>query len=525
MITVMPQYAAVDLGSNSVRLLVADVAPGNSHGHGKQPPKLTRLAEDRQVTRVGASVFHSGIVSPEAMTEVCTVLERMRATWQKFDVLNIRAVATSATRDAGNQAEFIERASAAIGAPVEIISGQEEARLIHLGVECVWPHPQEQVLMVDVGGGSAEVIVAESGRLAAAWSRPLGSVRLQETFLQSDPATKTELHRLREFIEEKLAVALPRLRGRQFQRVIGTSASASAMVSAVHRITRPKRDQADRLRATTAQVRRLYKELTQKTLEERRKVTGIGPRRAEIIVPGVAVFLTILETLNLPAIHYCAAGLRDGLVADLAERRGGRDTARLGREQKAVVETVARRFGVDLRHARKLAEFGRGLFASLEPLHRLPPYFGQLLEAACYLYDIGHFISDTSHHKHSQYIVSNSDLAGFTGSERHLIAQLCRYHRKAMPNQRHSDFQALGPENRRALLLLIPLLRLVDGLDRSRAQRVDSVTCDLSGADVVLRLRSNMDTDLEQWAVERVADPFRQVYQRGLAVSVSKEGR
>jgi exopolyphosphatase/guanosine-5'-triphosphate,3'-diphosphate pyrophosphatase len=307
--------------------------------------------------------------------------------------------------------------------------------------------------------------------------------------------------------------------------VVATSASASALLSAVHRITRAKRDQADRLRATTAQVRRVFKDITQKTLEERRKVTGIGPRRAEIIVPGVAVFLTILELLNLPAIHYCAAGLRDGLVADLAQRRVGRELARMTREQRAVVETLGRRFGADLRHARKLAEFGRGLFASLEPLHCLPPYYGKLLEAACYLYDIGHYISDISHHKHSQYIIANADLAGFTNSERQLIGQLCRYHRKAMPNQRHADFQSLGLDNRRALLLLIPLLRLVDGLDRSREQRVESVTCDLSGPDVLLRLRSNMDTDLEQWAVERVAEPFRQVYQRGLAVTVSKESR
>ena len=519
MIAVMPQYAAVDLGSNSVRLLVADVVPGDPQ------PKITRLAEDRQVTRLGASVFHDGRVSPQAMTEVCQVLERMRTTWQRFDVIGIRAVATSATRDASNQAEFIERASAAIGAPIEIISGQEEARLIHLGVECVWPHPEERVLMIDVGGGSAELIVAEFGRLTAAWSRPLGAVRLQESFLHSDPPTKVELHRLREFIEEKLAIAMPRLKGRQFNRVIATSASASALLSAVHRITRAKRDQADRLRATTSQVRRLFKDLTQKTLEQRRKVTGIGPRRAEIIVPGVAVFLTVLESLNLPAIHYCAAGLRDGLVADLVQRRVGREMARMSREQRQVVETLGRRFGADLRHARKLAEFGHELFTSLEPLHRLPPYYGKLLEAACYLYDIGHFISDISHHKHSQYIIAHADLAGFTDSERQLIGQLCRYHRKAMPNQRHSDFQSLGLDNRRALLLLIPLLRLVDGLDRSREQRVDSVTCDLSGPDVVLRLRSNMDTDLEQWAVERVVEPFRQVYQRGLAVTVSKENR
>ncbi len=513
----MPQYAAVDIGSNSVRLLVADAAQA-------QPvPRIVRLAEDRQVTRLGQSVFETGAISAKAIEGTCQVLERMRGIWQRYDVVGLRVVATSATRDASNQAEFLERAAAAIGANVETISGQEEARLVQLGVQAVWPHPQQRILIVDVGGGSAELILSDHGRMVAGYSRPLGAVRLQTTFLQeTDPPTPQQLRRMRDFIDQKLSVALPRLSGREFARVIGTSASAAAVVCAANRVTRAKRDAADRLKASRAQIRRLFQDLAAKDLDARRKVIGIGPRRAEIVVPGAAVFLAVLESLNLPAMYYSSAGVRDGIIADLSQRRVGREFSSLAKDQRAVVETTAKRYGVDVRHARKLAEFSNGLFTSLEPLHRLPPFFGKLLEAACYLCDIGHFVSDTSHHKHSHYIVSNSDLASFTDTERNLIALLCRYHRKALPTLRHTDFQLLPIEARRALLLLIPILRMVDGLDRSRSQRVESVGCELTGDSVVLTLRSGSETNLEQWSVEQVAAPFRQIYERNLRVVVEK---
>lgn len=511
----MPQYAAVDIGSNSIRLLVADATP-------EPLPRVTRLIEDRQVTRLGESVFNEGVISPKAMENVCAVLDRMRQTWQKYELAGIRVVATSATRDAGNQAEFIERATAAIGAPVETISGQEEARLIQLGVQSVWPHLQQRILIVDVGGGSAELILAENGHMSAGYSRPLGAVRLQSAFIHNDPPTQVEIDRLRDYIAEKINVAIPRMGGRQYDRVIATSASAAAVVCAINRVPRTKREGANRLKATTPQIRKLFKDLIDRNIEQRRKITGIGPRRAEIIIPGAAVFLTILETFSLPSLYYCDAGVRDGIIADLAIRRVGRELAALSHEQRQVVEALAKRFGIEVRHTRKLANFGQSLFASLEPLHRLPVYFGKLLEAACYLCDSGHYISDTSHHKHSFYIISNADLAGFTDQERNFIALLCRYHRKALPNPRHIDYQSLPPDLRRPLMLLIPILRLVDGLDRSRDQRVESVSCQLKGGNVVLVLRSNMETGLEQWAVERVAVPFRQVYDRALSVTVEK---
>lgn len=506
----MPRYAAVDIGSNSVRYMVADVAEAG---------RLVTVSEGRQVTRLGESVFSTGCVSAEAIANVSAVLARMAAEWRQAEPLAVRAVATAAVRDANNADAFIEAAARSAGVQIETISGQEEARLIHLGVEARWPHPDERILLIDIGGGSAEIIEAAGGEMRTAFSRPLGAVRLQSVFLKGDPPSTDELIRLDEFIAEKLTAPARRIERSGFTRAIGTSAAASAIVCAVNRIPRTRRQEADRRQATQSQVRRLHQRLSAMTLEQRRRVTGIGPRRAEIIVPGVAVLLRAMETFDVQALAYCTAGVRDGVIRDLAERGVGRERARLNRENRALVEQFARRFGVEIRHARKVAYFARELFENLRELHQLPLETGRLLEAAAYLRDAGHLISDSSHHKHSQYIVQNSDLAGFTANERTLVALLCRYHRKSMPAARHAEFQALAPDHRRTIQFLAPLLRLADALDRSRDQRVESITGGIRNGQVVLTLRSEKDTGLERWAVESAAQDFAQVYGKRLVVN------
>jgi exopolyphosphatase/guanosine-5'-triphosphate,3'-diphosphate pyrophosphatase len=289
----MARYAAVDIGSNSVRLEVAEVIGGSA-------PRI--LASDRQVTRLGSSVFREGRVSAEALELLCGVLAGMALTWKRYDVLSIRAVATAAVRDARNQAEFLLRTSAALGTDIEIISGQEEARLIHLGVQSQWPHPEERFLIIDIGGGSAEIILTENDRIGAAFSKPLGAIRLQELFLRSDPPGAAELLRMEEYIEERIAPAVREIGRKRIDRVVGTSSTAAAVVSAVSRIPRARREEADRRRASAAQMRRLYKEMCGLDLKRRQKIVGIGPRRAEIIIPGTAVLLHVLDAFHMPSL-------------------------------------------------------------------------------------------------------------------------------------------------------------------------------------------------------------------------------
>jgi exopolyphosphatase/guanosine-5'-triphosphate,3'-diphosphate pyrophosphatase len=363
-------------------------------------------------------------------------------------------------------------------------------------------------------------VASEDGRLRESYSKPLGAVRLHEIFLKDDPPSPRQLHQLHEFIQEKLSSVVRHLEKSKWDRAIATSATASAVASAVARVPRSERGEVDRLRIPAAQVRRLYWKLAESNLAARRRITGIGPRRAEIIVPGVSVLLAFLRDLHLPAVYYSSAGVRDGIIADLATRNVGAELSRLTREQRREVEGMGRRYGVSIEHARNVAHIANLLFTALQPLHNLPPATGKLLEAAAYLIDVGHYVSATAHHKHSYYVVVNSDMPGFTERERLLVAALCRYHRKALPNSVHTTYQLLTPEERRTLLLLIPLVRLADNMVRSPKERIQSLECRAQDGEVTLVVHSNDDIDLEQWGAERASETFRQIY--GRTVSVTK---
>ena len=508
----MPRYAAIDIGSNSIRMEAAEVVD-------ETPPRI--LASEREVTRLGESVFRTGRISQDAIELACAVLARMAAQYKALEAVGVRAVATSGVRDARNQEEFIDRASLAIGAPIEVISGREEARLVQLGVDSRWPHPNQRVLIIDIGGGSAEIIASENGHMRDAISKQLGAVRLREVFLENDPPAERELHYMHDFLEERLAGVAQRFGTGNWNRIIATSGTASAVACVVNGVPRPKRDRADRLRASTAQIRRLYKELSTLSLAQRRAVTGLGPRRAEIIVPGVGVLLGILERLHARSMYYSAAGVRDGIIADLAARGIGKELALLSRDQQKEVERMCTRFAVPLKHGRKVAALASTLFNAFQTLHGLPPAFGRLLQAGAYLHDVGHYVNDLSHHKHSYYLIANSDMSGFTSREREFVANLCRYHRKALPAPDHDNARALDAEERRALLLLIPLLRLADNLDRSGEQRIESIECHVRNGQAVIELISPVDIELEEWAADRAGEVFHQVYGRPVTITMA----
>jgi exopolyphosphatase/guanosine-5'-triphosphate,3'-diphosphate pyrophosphatase len=219
-------------------------------------------------------------------------------------------------------------------------------------------------------------------------------------------------------------------------------------------------------------------------------------------------------------MYYSRAVVRDGIIADLANRNVGANVGRLSREQRAEVEEMCRRYGVSLAHGRKVASIATTLHSALQPLHKLPAATGKLLEAAAYLHDVGHYVSSVGHHKHSWYVVANSDMPGFTERERVVIAAMCRYHRKSLPSPDHNAYQVLTADEKRVVTLSIPLLRLADNLDRGHAQRIKSVDCKLrENGDIVLQVHAAGDFDLEKWAAERAGEAFRSIYGKGISLA------
>lgn len=484
--------------------------------------QMLPLAAERQVVRLGTSVFREGRLNETTMNQACEVLAGMAATYSKLDVLAVRAVGTAALRDAANQPEFLARASTVLGSPVEVISGLEEARLVHLGVQSQWRHPKQRLLIADVGGGSAELILSENGRIVESFTRPLGAVRLTELFLKSDPADPHELVRMQKYIQERIAGPVARAGTAKVDRLIATSSTAAALVCAVNRVRRSRRDLADRLPATAAQIRRLYQQVSSLDLAGRRTMIGIGPKRAEIIVAGVSVLHQVVEQFRMPRLYYSTAGVREGVIADLAHRKVGLAQARLDPDRKRVVAALSRRYGLSAPHVRKVAELSAVLFENLRNIHGLPAMHGQLLEAAAYLYNIGHWVNEARHHKHSLYLVANSDLAGFSEPERLVIACLCRYHRKSMPQLTHPEFVSLDTESRRAVVLLAPLLRIAVALDQSQDQRLEGLHVETADKTVELLLESQLDVDVERWHAERVAAAFWETYGLNLQVRIQR---
>ena len=382
----MPTFAAIDIGSNSCRLKIAKVV---AH-------QLKTLTEDREVTRLGASVFECGLVSPEAMAATLRALKRFQRAVQLHGVDQIRVVATAAMRDARNAPAFQAWVKAETGWNLEIISGLEEGRLIHLGVMGAEPGAAGRVLLVDLGGGSCEITLSEHKRIQETVSLPLGAVRLTEEFLGEDPAPAEGLARMRQFIERELRQAHRKIKPEHVSLVIATSGTAAALAEACAATAKPFKERSLKRvlgkalpavaggetrppalagMATARGVRKLAVKIAPMALPEREAVPGIGPRRAEIIVAGVEVFAELMQSFGLDGFRYSPLGLRDGILAQMLAGQDARAQAHREFEQERweSVLATARRYGVDPKEAEPVRGHALQLFRELKALHGLPP--------------------------------------------------------------------------------------------------------------------------------------------------------
>ncbi len=549
----MTTFAAIDVGSNSCRMRIAKVV---SHS-------LKTLAEDREVTRLGAGVFESGLISPEAMAATLRALKRFQRAAQAHGVDRIRVVATSATRDARNAAAFQAWVKAETGWALEIISGLEEGRLIHLGVMAggeAGPEPGlgGRVLLVDLGGGSCEITLSEHKRIKETVSVPLGAVRLTEEFLPTDPAPAEGLARMRQFIGRELRRARKRIQPEGVGLVIATSGTAAALseacagrgnaanVKAARGSGKPARRSAGKMvgrpiqaltgaaatvkpdpnrivapagTVTTREARRLAAKLEKMTLPEREAVPGIGPRRAEIVVAGTQVFAELLESFGLAGFRYSPLGLRDGILVQMLAEQDARASAHreFEHERWESVLATARRYGVDPRKAEPVRAHAVQLFRELKILHRLPPEYESWLAAAAVLRDTGNFINHQGRHRHTQYIVSSSEIYGYTQLQRTTISAIARYLGKSSPQPGDRALRNLPAGEHGHVGRAVALLRLAEALNQDRASDVLRVSVKIYPKRVYLELeQGRMGAELELWSLRKEAGYFREVFGREL---------
>src|SRR5580692_6961806 len=408
----MPTFAAVDIGSNSVRLKIARLTRG----------RLRAVHEDREVTRLGEGVFRSGFLTPESMAETVKVLRRFHRATQQIVTDTVRVVATSALRDARNSQAFLEWVRSATGWNVEIVSGLEEARLIHLGLVSNLRVDTAPTLMMDLGGGSCELTVSWQGHIRDLVSLPLGAVRLTDEFLSHDPPRKGELKRLQGFVAREVNRIAPRIVAAKVKNVIATSGTAAALAAAASRLR--KDGSRQRLVVTRAELTRLAKQLARLPVSQRRQIEGIGPRRAEIIAAGAMVYHGLVEHCHLKGFRYSPLGLRDGLLAQMAAEhdRNTRPGKQIESERWESIGKAVEHYGVDRKHALDVRESAMFLFSALRSVHRLAPEYREWISAAAMLYEVGDYVNRAGRHRHTHYIISNSEILGYTPPQRRIIA-------------------------------------------------------------------------------------------------------
>ncbi|MGC2638732.1 MAG: Ppx/GppA phosphatase family protein [Acidobacteriaceae bacterium] len=515
----MQTFAAIDIGSNSCRLKIGRVV---QH-------KLRIVHEDREVTRLGASVFESGIVSPEAMAATLRTLKRFHKAVQTHGADRIRAVATSAMRDARNSRAFLAWVRDETGWDVEIISGLEEARLIHRGVVENEPGAGGRCVLIDVGGGSCEITLSEHKRIRETFSLPLGAVRLTQEFLRSEVPDQDEIRRLRQFIDRELRRArrrlLPGPSGKLGVRLaIGTSGTAAALADAGKAFAKKRSGKSlgGQELIPAHVVRKLCNRLTKMNNSQRSSVPGIGPRRSEIIVAGSHVFAEILEQFGLPGFRYSPMGLRDGILAQMLAEQDSRASVhqQFERERWQAVEEACRRYGIDPRQAEPVRQHAAQMFRDLAAVHNLPPEYSTWLQAAALLRDIGKFLNHQGYHRHAQYIIANSELYGFTPQQRVITSAIARYQGKSRPEPEGRTMRQVPPDEYEHVRRAVVLLRLAVALNQDRASDVLKVRVRVYPKRVLLELLpGRTGAELELWSLRKEAAYFREVFGRDLFVA------
>ncbi|HEU5452269.1 MAG TPA: Ppx/GppA phosphatase family protein [Terriglobales bacterium] len=509
----MAIFAAVDIGANSVRLKISRLVRR----------KLEELHEDREVVRLGESVFSSGMLSPDAIARTVKVLRRFHKATQQFGADAVRVVATSALRDARNAPAFIDWVRMRTGWEVEVISGIEEARLIHLGIVTHLRSRSSKLLLMDLGGGSCELTVSDHGHIRETVSLPLGAVRLTREFLQHDPPLHSEMEELHGYIAEEIGRVARRIVAARPQAVIATSGTAAALAASSRVIAGRK----TRNVASTRAVMELASRLARRSAKERAQLPGIGPRRAEIIVAGAAVFAGLMRRCELGGFRYSPLGLRDGLllqmVADHARsRRAVTPSAQLAADRWDAVLRACERYRVDLQQAQHIRELALQMFRALRRLHALPPEYEEWLGAAAMLSECGAFVNRTGWHRHSHYIIVNTDILGYTPEERHVIGALARYLGAALPSSGDKVVKLLPAAEREHLPKAVALLRLARALNQGRRRAIRSVKARVHDGRVLLQVQARRGgADLEMWGVKKERAYFRAVFGRELEPEVS----
>ena len=490
------RLAAIDIGTNSVHMIVVRVRPDFS---------FEIIDREKEMVRLGAGGLDGKQLTPEAMNAALQALSKFARLAQSHQVDEVLAVATSATREAENGGAFLRAIERKTGIRARIITGTEEARLIHLAAVYGVDTPKPAVV-IDIGGGSVEITLGSGREVEFARSFKLGVIRLTERFVDSDPISSRDERKMAKFIGEHVDRYLEHIVEKGFDRVIGTSGtilSLGVVATAIDRGSVPH--EVRNLRVPAKSLRRLRKDSVEMDLEERMHLPGLDPRRADLMVAGAVLLDTLLKRLEADEITLCDLALREGVLLDYIHRHR-RDIARVDKypdvRRRSVIE-LAERCAWEADHSRQVAALALTMFDFTKRIHGLGDREREWLDYAGLLHDVGNHISYEKHHRHSYYLIKHGDLRGFEPAEIAIIALVTRYHRRATPAKDHEGMGDLSGAQRKTVEVLSAFLRLAETLDRSRHGVIRGLEMRERLGDLRIRVQSVGDAELELWAAHR----------------------
>ncbi len=510
------RIAALDLGSNSFHLLVADV-----HTDGT----FEAVTREKEVLRLGDVVATEGRITDAAADRVVAAVGRFSRLAEAAGASELLAKATSAIRSAPNGSEIVDRIEAETGVEVEVISGHEEARIVFGAIRASVVIDPGPALCLDLGGGSVEIMVGDRSGLLWDTSVNLGVGRLTAAHIHTDPPSRAELRRIEKHVRRSLEAVAGEVAAHRPTMAVGSSGTLSDLVAvaAVDREGAAPPRQRNQVTASRDEIDALHTRLTAMSAPERRRLPGLEEARADLVIAG-SVFATVaMDVFDLGSLTISDWALREGIILDAVGRHEPDDWSDDPRAlRRAAVAGLSRRCSSDARHTTQVASLALRIFDSTDSIHGLGTRDRELLEYGAMLHDIGQHVSRSGHHRHAAYLVEHAQLRGFSPGEVTMLAALVRHHRRGEPKASEPLYGSLGPDDRSRVRRMAAILRIADGLDRGRRQVVDDIKARITSDLVLIRLTVHDDAELELWGGRRKRELFERAFGRDVEFVVGE---
>jgi|SRR5215471_5358175 len=510
----MTKLAAIDIGTNSIKLLVGSV---------DEEGVLEVLAREKAPVRLGAATLTTGRLSPEAIEAGVAAVTQFQRSIEAQGAELARAVATCAVREASNSEDFLEAVRRRTGIDVDVISGEEEARLIHLAARSEFSSRLDPIFVVDIGGGSTEFIVSDGSRVLLTESLPLGPVRLAG-LVKNDPPDERDRKAVKKAVRSVARKAAEAVRKVGFKSCVGSAGTIQSL-ALVHEEAVLGREpiRSGHRTLTRSGLKKVNAILQQTTQKEKLRVPGLDPRRRDIAVQGGILLAWILKATGADSIVVGERGVREGILLDHGPRHGKRSGDRDLRSRS--VDRLLKRTNTELPHAEQVARLAESIFDQTHALHQLTVAEREWLRYGALLHDVGCSVGIPGHQRHSYYLITHGELTGFTADEIEAIASIARYHKGKGPKGSHENWKRLNPYLRAVVEKLAAILRVADGLDHSHRQLVSDVACRLRPKRVEFDALATADCEVELEAARRKSDLFERVFGREPAYRAVPAGR